>query len=158
MGWLASFALIVASAARAETGFPDTGDTDTDTDTDSDTDADTDSDTDSDTDADPPTETSETGIPDPALDLDDDGDGYTPNQGDCDDAEVLARPGSAEVCSDRIDNNCDGLFDEGCDDAVRLATVRGGGGCTSGTGVAGTQGALLLLPFSLLVMVGWRRR
>lgn len=134
--------IVLLCALRASAAPPtETGDTGTPTDTD-----------------DTATETADTGIPDPGLDLDDDRDGYTPRGGDCDDAEPLSHPGTPEVCGDRLDNDCDGLYDGGCDDAVRLATIRGGGGCTSGTGVAGTEGALLLLPLSLLVLVGWRRR
>ena len=39
-----------------------------------------------------------------------DGDGYTPAQGDCDDADPTRHPGAAEVC-DCIDNDCDGTVD-----------------------------------------------
>ncbi len=38
--------------------------------------------------------------------------GYVPVGGDCDDGEVAANPGTAEIC-DYIDNNCDGDIDEG---------------------------------------------
>jgi Synergist-CTERM protein sorting domain-containing protein len=82
---------------------------------------------------------------DPALDLDQDNDGLSPNQGDCDDANRDVHPGLAEVCGDRLDNDCNGLYDDTCDDAVHLASLRGGGGCTAGGGIAGTT-ALLLLP------------
>jgi len=44
-------------------------------------------------------------------DIDNDGDGYTPNQGDCDDNDYDVNPGAAEVCDD-IDNNCDGSINE----------------------------------------------
>ncbi len=43
-------------------------------------------------------------------DWDSDGDGYTPNEGDCDDASTSAYPGNPEVC-DGIDNDCDGTTD-----------------------------------------------
>ncbi len=42
---------------------------------------------------------------------DDDGDGYTENEGDCDDAESDANPGETEICDD-IDNDCDGDVNE----------------------------------------------
>ena len=42
---------------------------------------------------------------------DDDGDGYTENEGDCDDTESDANPGETEVCDD-IDNDCDGEINE----------------------------------------------
>jgi hypothetical protein len=99
----------------------------------------------------PPAETGDTGVDDPTLDLDQDGDGWTPRDGDCDDANEAASPGVPEVCYDQLDNNCDGLADEACDNAARLASLRGGGGCTGGTNIAGTQtAAALLLPFAWL--------
>jgi len=45
-------------------------------------------------------------------DIDNDYDGYTENQGDCDDANENLSPGSQEIC-DGIDNDCDGEIDEG---------------------------------------------
>jgi len=44
-------------------------------------------------------------------DFDGDGDGYTPNQGDCDDNDYDVNPGMAEICDDK-DNNCDGFNNE----------------------------------------------
>jgi hypothetical protein len=43
--------------------------------------------------------------------IDDDNDGLTENQGDCNDADATIRPGAAEICGDNVDQNCDG-YDE----------------------------------------------
>ena len=42
---------------------------------------------------------------------DDDGDGYSECDGDCDDTQVSVHPGAAEIC-DGLDNNCNGQIDE----------------------------------------------
>ena len=49
----------------------------------------------------PPAETPE--------DIDDDSDGYTENQGDCNDADNSIYPGAAEICGDGIDQDCNGI-------------------------------------------------
>lgn len=53
--------------------------------------------------------TSKSGNTDPNVDGD--GDGYTANQGDCDDSTPLIGPNSVEVANNGIDDNCDGLID-----------------------------------------------
>lgn len=45
--------------------------------------------------------------------VDSDGDGVTLAGGDCNDADPAIFPGAAEVCTDGIDNNCDGTVDKG---------------------------------------------
>jgi hypothetical protein len=42
------------------------------------------------------------------LRIDDDGDGYTEIQGDCDDADALIHPYASETCGDGIDQDCSG--------------------------------------------------
>jgi hypothetical protein len=49
-------------------------------------------------------------------DIDDDGDGYTENQGDCDDTDDSIHPGADEICDDLKDNDCDGNTDAADDD------------------------------------------
>jgi len=49
---------------------------------------------------------------DPSLNLDQDGDGLTPAEGDCDDLNAEVRPGIAEIC-DGFDNDCNGEADDG---------------------------------------------
>ena len=53
---------------------------------------------------------------DVAPDDDLDGDGFSVDAGDCDDADALVFPGASEAC-DGVDNNCDGAVDEGVTEA-----------------------------------------
>ena len=45
------------------------------------------------------------------LTVDDDGDGFSEEQADCDDTNADLSPGATEVC-DEIDNDCDGDIDD----------------------------------------------
>gem|GEM_PF-1112803 len=62
----------------------------------------------------------DTGEPDTSgmhpSDVDDDGDGYTENDGDCDDADADVYPGVIDEC-DGIDSNCDGVVDDAAREA-----------------------------------------
>jgi hypothetical protein len=47
-------------------------------------------------------------------DTDDDGDGFTENQGDCDDGDAGVSPDAPEICN-QADDDCDAMTDEGYD-------------------------------------------
>lgn len=49
-----------------------------------------------------------------SCETDVDGDGWTVCENDCNDDDATINPGSSEICDDGIDNNCDGVVDEGC--------------------------------------------
>ena len=42
---------------------------------------------------------------------DEDMDGFSPAEGDCDDTNAAIKPDAAEVCDDTLDNDCDTLVD-----------------------------------------------
>ncbi|MDB4303446.1 putative metal-binding motif-containing protein [Desulfosarcina sp.] len=44
----------------------------------------------------------------PSDDIDNDCDGFTENQGDCDDSDDSINPNASEICGDGIDQDCDG--------------------------------------------------
>ncbi len=48
--------------------------------------------------------------------FDQDGDGFTTCEGDCDDTATNVNPGVAEVCGNGIDDDCDGETDETCEE------------------------------------------
>jgi len=56
-------------------------------------------------------DTADTAAP-PTPTVDADQDGYTIEQGDCDDQDPSAYPGAAEDLTDGVDDDCDGLIDD----------------------------------------------
>jgi sugar lactone lactonase YvrE len=70
--------------------------------------------------------------------------GYVTSSTDCNDANAAVHPGATEICTDSIDNNCNGLVDS-------ADTVPCPGGCGA-CGVAGIP----LLPLTLSAMMGMK--
>lgn len=71
-----------------------------------------------------------------ACDSDDDGDGY-PDSSDCQPLNSDVWPGQVEAC-DGIDNDCDGLPDEGCPASLAGLLMRSGARSFSAQGKVGT--------------------
>ncbi|MCA9559448.1 MAG: putative metal-binding motif-containing protein, partial [Myxococcales bacterium] len=67
----------------------------------------------------------------PECDADADSDGFSPNQGDCNDLEPAMYPGAVEVC-DYLDNDCDGVTDPDWPEVH--------GGCSVGLGPCYREG------------------
>ena len=66
--------------------------------------------------------------------------GFVANQDDCDDLDFSTNPGAAEVCDNGIDDNCNGLVDDGCTPALGI-DADGDGFCT-GAGICSDTSAL----------------
>ncbi|MFT5683170.1 MAG: hypothetical protein ACI8RZ_004099 [Myxococcota bacterium] len=91
---------------------------------------------------------------DPYQDLDQDG--WAGSDGDCNDDPddpdaIFIYPGAEELCDDFIDNDCDGLFNDGCENRGRYASLQGGSLC--GLSPRGSNKSALLLLLTLLTVV-----
>ncbi|MBL8618337.1 MAG: PTPA-CTERM sorting domain-containing protein [Deltaproteobacteria bacterium] len=98
-------------------------------------------------------------VDDPYLDRD--GDGLSVADGDCRDAPAdedpdapSVFPGAVEACGDAIDNDCNGLVDDGCSTPTALGALSGGGLCAA----AGGAPAALLPSLFVLGLAALRRR
>ena len=65
---------------------------------------------------------------DPSVNIDD-GDGYSADQGDCDNTDATVYPGAVELC-DGKDNDCDGEVDEDCTSMYPLSIAAAGDSIT----------------------------
>lgn len=78
-------------------------------------------------------------------DEDCDGDGWTRAEGDCDDLEFTVNPSREEVCDDAFDNDCNGYFNDGCEDTLDRGSLAGGSTCWTGAAPSAWWASLLLL-------------
>ncbi len=100
-------------------------------------------------------------IDDPYQDLD--GDGWTVIEGDClddpaDSRSPLVNPAAEELCDDTLDNDCNGFYNDGCDNDAGLAGVRGGGMVCGVSPTPGALGGSAVLVMLGALAVGLRRR
>ena len=66
---------------------------------------------------------------DDPLDVDDDGDGFTENEGDCDDSNSQINPDALDRSVDQIDQNCDGIDGRDEDEDGYVDVASGGDDC-----------------------------
>ncbi len=78
-----------------------------------------------------------------ASDTDDDGDGLSEEQGDCNDTYPTVFSGATELCDD-TDNDCDGEVDEDCVPVEVLPTISGIDGWDTAAGAVGTTKAIVI--------------
>ncbi len=93
-------------------------------------------------------------VDDPYQDLDQDG--WAGSDGDCNDDPndpnaIFIYPGAEELCDDFLDNDCDGLFNDGCENRGKYASLEGGSLC--GLSPLGSNKSALLLLLTLIAVV-----
>jgi len=86
-------------------------------------------------------------------DVDDDGDGYSENQGDCNDSSASIHPDATEICGDGIDQDCSG-GDLACGDTVRTWSAEEQTGQTSWSNSTATWCVRVLLEGSSVQQSG----
>ncbi|OGQ08237.1 MAG: hypothetical protein A3G32_08855 [Deltaproteobacteria bacterium RIFCSPLOWO2_12_FULL_40_28] len=90
-------------------------------------------------------------------DTDNDGDGYTENDGDCDDTASSIYPGAEEDITDFVDNDCDSLVDEIIADIAAEEGDNDGGGCSMNSRSPAHIPGILVVLVGLMSVV-WMRR
>ena len=75
------------------------------------------------------------------LDIDDDGDGFSENEGDCDDSDGQVHPDAVEFC-DGVDTNCNDVADDNPNDGIDHYLDVDGDGFGSGS----SQGLICEIP------------
>ncbi|MCO4744782.1 MAG: hypothetical protein KC912_08335 [Proteobacteria bacterium] len=72
-------------------------------------------------------------VPPNEQDADADSDGYTIDQGDCDDTDPAVNPGASELCASDVDDDCDGQLNEAsAADAITIYVDYDGDGFGAG--------------------------
>jgi hypothetical protein len=64
--------------------------------------------------------------------VDDDGDGLSEDEGDCNDTDATVAPGLSEVPGNGVDDDCDGVADDGAGDVDGDGVTEAGGDCNDG--------------------------
>ena len=77
-------------------------------------------------------------------DIDNDGDGYTPEEGDCDDSNAAINPAATDMVGDDNDQNCDGVDGTDADGDGIAADWSGGEDCDDNDSDIGGCGEFLL--------------
>ena len=64
---------------------------------------------------------------------------------------IFIYPGAEELCDDFLDNDCDGLFNDGCENRGKYASLEGGSLC--GLSPRGSNKSAVLLLLTLIAVV-----